>query len=120
MKNVKLLCGLIFLIGMGISISAAAHHGHFHHHGPRIGFAIGGSLWWPGPGYYAPYYYPYPPIVTTPAPPPVYIEQSQASSASTASQSAYWYYCDHPQGYYPYIKQCSDQWQKVAPVPPTQ
>ena len=128
MKSIKLLCGLVFLIGIGISISAAAHNGHFHHghfhHGARVGVVIGGPLWWPGPGYYAPYapyydYYPYSPIVTMPAQPSVYIEQSQASVSSTA-QSAYWYYCDNPEGYYPYIKQCSGQWQKVAPVPPTQ
>ncbi|MGZ3158178.1 MAG: hypothetical protein ACXU7H_03755 [Burkholderiaceae bacterium] len=132
MKNIKLLCGLIFLIGIGISISAAAHpgqaygshyhggyHGHFHH-GSRVGIVIGGPLWWPEwSGYYAPYY-PYPPVVTIPVSPPVYIEQPQASISASTSQSAYWYYCDNPQGYFPYVRQCTTDWKRVAPFPSSQ
>jgi hypothetical protein len=30
----------------------------------------------------------------------------------------YWYYCQNPQGYYPYVKQCPNGWMKVVPSPP--
>ena len=30
----------------------------------------------------------------------------------------YWYYCQNPQGYYPYVGECPDGWQQVAPQPP--
>ena len=30
----------------------------------------------------------------------------------------YWYYCDNPSGYYPYVKQCANEgWLKVEPTP---
>ena len=37
----------------------------------------------------------------------------QAPSPPTAS----WYYCDNPQGYYPYVQQCPGGWRAVAPTP---
>ncbi len=121
MKSVKLLCGLLFLLGLGISISAAAHgggHFHHHHHGAHVGVVIGGPLWWPG--YYSPYYVdPYPTIVTVPSQPTVYIEQSQDNNySSSTAQANYWYHCSSPEGYYPYIKQCGTSWQRVSPSPP--
>jgi hypothetical protein len=30
----------------------------------------------------------------------------------------YWYYCDNPPGYYPYVPQCPSGWRPVAPTPP--
>ncbi|MBI3327102.1 MAG: hypothetical protein HYZ81_10440 [Nitrospinae bacterium] len=47
------------------------------------------------------YPYAYPPVA---APPPPH----------------YWYACDDPQGYYPYIQQCPGGWRPVAPTPPLQ
>jgi len=44
-----------------------------------------------------------------------YIEQQ---SAPQASADNWWYYCPNPQGYYPYVRDCSDGWQRVAPQPP--
>ena len=66
--------------------------------------------------YYSPYYAYPPALVTVPATPPVYIQQSPP----TAQQypSGYWYYCNNPKGYYPYIKECPDGWQQVEPIPP--
>ncbi|MBV9553746.1 MAG: hypothetical protein JO032_13270 [Alphaproteobacteria bacterium] len=29
--------------------------------------------------------------------------------------AGYWYYCASPQGYYPYVQQCSVAWQPVPP-----
>lgn len=121
MKSIKLLIGLYFLLGAGSGNIAFAdpghihsghiHSGHFHHYGPHVGVVIGGPFWWPGSGYYDPYYYGYPPVVTVPAQPPVYIEQAQPDALAPG----YWYYCDRPDGYYPYVRQCPGGWQRVAP-----
>jgi len=29
--------------------------------------------------------------------------------------SSYWYYCENPKGYYPYVKDCPYGWMKVVP-----
>src|SRR5579862_7301712 len=72
--------------------------------------------WWVvGPSWY--FYpepiYPYPtyvpPAVVVPQPPPV-------PRGLPPMQS--WYYCDNPQGYYPYVASCSLPWRAVPAVPP--
>jgi len=85
-------------------------------------------LYWPSPfyGYPGPYYryppdyaYPpyaaYPPTVVVPSSPPVYIEREDDAAASP--RDGYWYYCDRPEGYYPYVKECPGGWERVAPRP---
>ena len=52
-------------------------------------------------------YYAAPPVVIQQQL-PVYIEPEQR-------QSGYWYYCQEPQGYYPYVKSCPGGWMKVVP-----
>ncbi len=77
-------------------------------------FSIPLGPWWWGPP--APYYYPYygypyyasPPVVVQQSP-SVYIQQQPSK------QPAYWYYCPNPQGYYPYVKECSAGWLTVVP-----
>ena len=76
------------------------------------------------PWYYPPPYYPYyaPPAVVYAPPPvvyaqPTYVAPPASGPAPTAAQ--YWYYCDNPQGYYPYVAQCNSAWRPVAPTPPT-
>jgi hypothetical protein len=65
--------------------------------------------WGPYPNAYSyAYPYAYPPIVVQPAP--------QASVPPPPSH--YWYYCDNPQGYYPYVPQCPGRWRLVSPTPP--
>jgi len=104
--------------------------GHFHGYGgfygrPSVGFYFGPGFGWP---YYYPYYpsfpyyryypyYPYPPAITVPSSPPVYIQRNTEQPAPQP-QSSYWYYCRHPNGYYPYVKECPGGWQQVAPQPP--
>jgi hypothetical protein len=97
-------------------------HGGYGWGGPRVGIGIGiGPFWGPywGPywgGYWRsyaygyPYAYPYayPPVVTVPST-RVYVQPSAPAS---------WYYCDNPQGYYPYVPQCPGGWRAVAPTPP--
>jgi hypothetical protein len=93
-------------------------HGWGGHSGH--GFYWGGTIvlgpWYPaGPWYpYGPFYpYPYyaaPPVIIQQQP-PVYFQQQQP-------ESNYWYYCQNPQGYYPYIKSCPGGWMKVVPETP--
>ena len=57
---------------------------------------------------------PAPPVVVVPQQPQTYVQRNQRQ------ESDYWYYCQNPQGYYPYIKSCPGGWMKVVPdtVPP--
>lgn len=97
-------------------------------HGARVGVGLYfGAPYYPYPYYPYPYYaypgpyYTYPPVVIRQAPPPVYIEQGNQQSQQSQQQPAqdnFWYHCDNPEGYYPYIKDCPGGWQKVDPVPP--
>ncbi len=86
------------------------------------GVFIGGGLaapYWGYPygypyGYAYPYPYGYPaysqPVVVEPSP-QTYIQQD-------AQAQQYWYYCQSPQGYYPYVRECPGGWQQVSPQPP--
>lgn len=125
MKNIKLLCGLMLLAGISISGTALADRGHGSGHGHvGVGLYFGLPYSYPYYPYYpSPYYYPYPyypPVMAVPSQPPVYIEQGSAQQAPATSENYYWYHCDKPDGYYPYIKECPGGWQKVVPTPPPQ
>jgi hypothetical protein len=97
--------------------------GH-HHSRARVGVFIGAPIvaapfyyGYYGPRYYYPPPYYYPPAYPAPAAPPVYIEQPQASAPPQAQPSdSYWYYCPSTRNYYPYVEQCAEGWQRVAPV----
>lgn len=140
MKQIKAACLVIAMMGSIISNSVWArdgggHGGHYGggHHGGGwhyghggyyngIGLGLGLGLGY-GLGYYGrPYYYPYypyyaypPAVVTVPVTPPVYIQQSPP--VTQQYPSGYWYYCNDPKGYYPYIKECPQGWQQVDPIP---
>jgi len=60
--------------------------------------------WYPAP----PYWY-YEQTVAV----PVYIERDPA--ASGGSQPQHWYFCKASGIYYPYIRDCHEGWQEVAP-----
>ena len=65
---------------------------------------------------YPPNPYPYP---GSPAPGPS--GRPPAVSNSTSSQPRpwpVWYYCDQPSGYYPYVKICTHDWQRLPVMPP--
>lgn len=114
--------------------SAWADHGHFrghagspyygHYYGPRIGLYLDPwPLYYPGPAYYA---YPQRVISVMPAAPTVYVEQGSpaiepaAQQNRPAAQSNDWFYCHNPDGYYPYVKTCSGEWQRVPSQPVTE
>ena len=66
-------------------------------------------------GYPYPYrYYPYDDYADgypqAYAQPRVYVERP-----SRAQGSDYWYYCNDPAGYYPYVKSCPSGWKAVLP-----
>ena len=72
------------------------------------------KLYWGFPVVGWPYLgWPYYPPVATEAP-PAYSEPAQ-------QPPYYWYYCQDPQGYYPYVKSCPSGWIQVKPkvTPPT-
>jgi len=53
-----------------------------------------------------PYYYDYAPGYYLPP-------------AAIPQQHGYWYFCPGANAYYPYVQQCPEGWQPVAPVPPS-
>lgn len=114
MKLHKLLSVLLAAFLVAGATGASAHGRRAH-----VGVYFGPSVYW-GPGWGAPFYpypyYPPPPVVVMPppAPPPVYIEQNEAP---VQGGQPYWHYCKSAQGYYPYVKECPDGWQKVLPQP---
>ena len=130
MQPVKSFYWIIMLIGMAANGSVLAHgHGHSHwsiglgYYGPGFysGYGYGGygygGYGWGYPYYYPPAYYP-PQTVIVPTTPPVYIQQQEQQPSQP--QTNYWYYCQNPDGYYPYVKRCPGGWLQVAPQPPGQ
>ena len=119
MKGIKPY--LIAILAAGLLTSGAALADRGHGHGRiGLGFYFGAPYYSPYPyypySYYGPYPY-YPPVVTAPASPPVYIERGEELSESPQEEGYYWYHCDKPEGYYPYVKQCPGGWQQVTPEP---
>jgi hypothetical protein len=77
----------------------------------------GGYPWYPyGYGYGYPYGYPpYSAPVVLDSGAQTYIEQ--AAPAPLEPQQQFWYYCQNPQGYYPYVGECPGGWQPVPAQP---
>ena len=74
--------------------------GHWYHgrHGRQLGWwwVVGGAWYfYPAPVY--PYPDPYLPPIVAPPPGPVH----------------FWYFCDRPRGYYPYVATCRVPWRAV-------
>ena len=133
MRNIKLMYVAIAFFSIFASHSLWAHsHSYYSiglgYYGPGFygrygygGYGYGGygfgGYGWGGYGY--PFYYPrayyYPPTVIVPTTPPVYIQQQ---AQPVQPQTSYWYYCQNPDGYYPYVKNCPGGWLQVAPQPP--
>ena len=83
--------------------------GHYRHGwGPRWGvhFRWNGPVWW-GP-WPVPFGFSAPPPVIVQQQPPVFVQPEQEAAN-------FWYYCQEPQGYYPYIKNCPGGWMRVVP-----
>lgn len=90
------------------------YHGHRGHHGHgssyRIWIGPGWRPGWWGSAYPCYRYYSY-------YQPPVVIPGQPQLPEPSQEQETYWYYCEDPQGYYPYVKSCPGGWMKVVPEP---
>jgi hypothetical protein len=81
--------------------------------------------WWRGGVFVSPGVVVGPPVVVAPPvyvpsyPAPVVVEPPAPTYQQQQPQTAqqYWYYCQDPQGYYPYVQQCPRGWQPVSPTP---
>jgi heavy-metal resistance protein len=100
------------LRGPGVAPHRPFIHDHFWGH--RVGrtwIVFGSGFWWGEPWWWGPAspYYAAPPVLVQEAP-PVYIEQEPP-----APQLYYWYYCQNPPGYFPYVKDCPAGWMTMVP-----
>jgi hypothetical protein len=126
MKRTAMLVALICAALMAApSPGAAGHRNTRYFFGATIG--IPGPAWYGPPGWAPRPYWAYPAVIPAPpvyyAPAPVIVQQPPAYVRQPASdESDYWYYCESPRGYYPYVKSCPGGWMKVVPetVPPDQ
>jgi hypothetical protein len=100
----SLLAGVSLAAGVGSTPAEA--RGFF-----AVG--IGVPLFPPYYAYPPPVVYAPPPVVYTP--PPVY-----AAPVVVQQPTQYWYYCDNPAGYYPYVPSCPTPWRPVTPQPSAQ
>ncbi len=104
-----------FARGSGRSGSSGSRHSSGHR--AAIGVMLAAPAFW---YFRTPTYAP--PVVivpvVAPAPPPVYIERGDAQSASIQAAGEWWYYCAQSSTYYPYVKECAEEWQRVPAEPP--
>ena len=139
---------IVGLAASGVAVAGGGVYYGGYHGGARVGVGVYvGPGWWgprpyywgPGPYYYpygvygAPYYYPpapyyYPPAVVAPSQPPAYVERDPQPSAPpapstqpapSAQPQQSWFYCPSTKAYYPYVRECPEGWQRVAPQPPS-
>jgi hypothetical protein len=130
------IVGSVALFGLPASRVLAQQHGHehdyhgqdYHHFGLedrarwqggqwRHDWHDGRFAWWwtvDGLWYFYPVpIYPYPTYV-----PPAIVVQQAPPVPSGQPPAQYWYYCDNPAGYYPYVASCNSGWRPVPAVPP--
>lgn len=108
MKRFACVILAVIVLAVGVALpSDAWSHGRARFRG---GVFIGAPLFW-GPWWWGPPAWSYSPPVVIERQPPVFVQPEP--------QPQYWYYCQNPQGYYPYIQQCPGGWlQVVPPTPP--
>ncbi len=135
--RIILILSAVFFVAISPPMYAwAAHGGWGHGHG---GWHYGGHYGWGYHGGYYPYWhYPYYwgwggvylgwpyvgwpygvyagyPYMGWPYSPPAVTEAPQPYTAPDQQPPEYWYYCQNPQGYYPYVKSCPGGWIPVVP-----
>jgi len=49
---------------------------------------------------------------------PPAMQQQGSASQQQPPPAQFWYHCDNPQGYYPYVQTCSSGWHQVPATPP--
>ena len=103
-----------FEVLLGSAILYSAIQPRPVYYGPPVQYGYGGPL-------LGPVVQPatvetlYPGAAVVPVPPSApYVVQSTA----VTSAGAWWYFCRKTSGYYPYVRECPDGWEKVSPTPP--
>ena len=129
MKTLKILMVVMLVVLVTFLLvppANALRHGGGHWGGGRGHYGGYGYGWWGYPyswgypywwnypyyPYYGPYYYegyPEPPVLPEGVNPPAESGQQQPS---------YWHFCQDPEGYYPYVKDCPGGWVTVVPPKP--
>jgi len=112
------------------TVDYVAGRGHYGgrrgHYGGRRGHYAGRYGYYKGPRYYwggsiviGPWLYPwYPYPYGYYTAPPSYVQPPQVYVQPQQPQQSYWYYCQDPKGYYPYVQSCPGGWMKVLPQTP--
>jgi hypothetical protein len=49
---------------------------------------------------------------------PPAMQQQGSATQQPPPPAQFWYHCDNPQGYYPYVQTCSSGWHQVPATPP--
>lgn len=49
---------------------------------------------------------------------PPAMQQQGSTTEQQPPPAQFWYHCDNPQGYYPYVQTCSSGWHQVPATPP--
>jgi hypothetical protein len=92
-------------------------YGHGGHSSVVIGLGVPLAPFAPYYGYGYPYPYGYGYAYPYPVPyaysPPAAVQSGPVQMQQ--QDQSYWYYCQDPQGYYPYIRQCPSGWMQVVP-----
>ncbi len=80
-------------------------------HDGRLGWWwVAGGLWYFYPAPVYPYPNPYePPVITVPP--------AQPAAPPPPPPTQYWYFCEAPRGYYPYVAACPGGWKQVPATP---
>jgi hypothetical protein len=87
--------------------------------GVVVGAALAAPFWGYPYGYPYPYANPYPYGYPAYSPPVMGDSSPQTYLQQDIQAQQPWYYCQNPQGYYPYVTECPGGWQQVAPQPPS-
>jgi hypothetical protein len=111
-KHTGIALTLVVLLVVSV-LPAQAWRGYGRHRGLSV--AIVPQLVVPVMPYWR--LYGYPSVVVAPAP-PVYVQPAPQVYVQPPLSQTYWYYCDDPPGYYPYVQQCPKGWRQVNPSPP--
>jgi len=85
------------------------------------GYRWGYPYWWGYPYYssYGPYYdLYYDPYFYEGYGGPAVTSEGGTPPAESGQQSSYWHFCQNPEGYYPYVKDCPTGWMTVVPPKP--
>ncbi len=115
----KTLLRALITISVAVVLFSSSAHADHHHGGwgwgPVIGLGVGlGIMELARPSYYPGSYYSSPVVIEQA--PAVYMPPRTVPLPP--QEPEYWYYCQKPQGYYPYITECPQGWMRVVPTPP--